>query len=80
MKNYKETSLVEIINDAKLRGAEATEMLKQLVVSTSIDKNGNEKPLSFIQIRKAYYEKYYPEYLPKAKEHKPSMKDLILAL
>ena len=25
MKNYKETSLVEIINDAKLRGAEATE-------------------------------------------------------
>ena len=42
MKNYKQTSLVEIINDAKLRGAEATEMLKELVVKTSIDKNGNE--------------------------------------
>lgn len=80
MKNYKETSLVEIINDAKLRGSEATEMLKALVVSTSTDKNGVEKPLSFIQIRKAYYEKYYPEYLPKAKEHKPSMVELIMAL
>ena len=38
MKNYKEVSLVEIINDAKSRGTEATEMLKALVVSTSIDK------------------------------------------
>lgn len=80
MKNYKETSLVEIINDAKLRGSEAIGMLKTLVVSTSIDKNGNEKKLSFIQIKRAYYEKYYPEYLPKAKEHKPSMEELIMAL
>ena len=80
MKNYKETSLVDIINDAQTKGAEATEMLKKLVVSTSIDKYGKERPLSFIQIRKAYYEKYYPQYLPKAKEKAPSMKDLILAL
>ena len=80
MTNYKQITLSDIINGTQSKGAEATEMLKQLVVSTSVDKNGNERPLSFIQIRKAYYEKYYPQYLPKAKEKAPSMKDLILAL
>ena len=80
MKNYKQTSLVEIINDAKLRGTEAIETLKNLVLSTSIDKNGVEKPLSFIQIRRAYFEKFHKDLIPQPRKHKPSMVELILAL
>lgn len=39
-----------------------------------------ERPISFIQIKKAFCEKFMPEKLPKAKEPKKSMYDLIAEL
>ena len=79
-KNYKDTTITDIINDAKEIGTEATTFLKELVSKTYINKDGYEVKYSFIQIRKEYFEKFHKDLMPKPREHKPSMKDLILAL
>ena len=78
--NYKTTTIRDLINDAKARGAEAVKTLQELVNSTTVDEDGNEYGLSFLSIKKAYFSKYCPELLPKAKVRKPSMKDLVAAL
>ena len=79
-KNYKDTTITDIINDAKELGNEATTFLKELVSKTYINKDGYEVEYSFIQIRKEYFEKFHKDLMPKPKAHKPSMKELILAL
>ena len=79
-KNYKDTTITDIINDAKELGNEATTFLKELVSKTYINKDGYEVEYSFIQIRKEYFEKFHKDLMPKPREHKPSMKELILAL
>ena len=80
MTNYKNTTITDIINDAKELGTEATTFLKELVSKTYINKDGYEVEYSFIQIRKEYFEKFHKDLMPQPKEHKPTMKDLILAL
>lgn len=39
-----------------------------------------ERPISFIQLKVEFVEKFMPELAPKAKEKKPTMYDLIAAL
>lgn len=39
-----------------------------------------KRPISFIEIKTAFVEKFMPEIAPKKKEKKPSMYDLIKAL
>ena len=80
MTNYKETTMIEIVKDAQAKGTEAIEMLKKLVSTKRLNKNGVETELSFVEVRKAYFEKYYPELLPKPRAVRPSMKDLVFAL
>lgn len=78
--NYKTTTIRDLINDAKSRGTEAAETLKELVSATTVDEDGNEVGLSFLTIKKSYFQKYCPELLPKAKAKKPTMKELVMAL
>ena len=80
MTNYKNATMTDIINDAKEIGTEAISYLKELVNTNYITEDGEEVGLSFIEVRKYYYEKFHKDLMPKAKEHKPSMKELILAL
>lgn len=77
--NYKTTTIYDLINDAKSRGYEATRTLKELVSTTTVDEDGNERGLSFLTIKKSYFSKYCPELLPKARIKKPTMKELVLA-
>ena len=78
--NYKTTTIRDLINDANARGAEAVNTLKELVSATTIDEDGNEYGLSFLTIKKSYFQKYCPELLPKKKARKATMKELVAAL
>lgn len=44
--NYKTTTIRDLINDAKERDFEATNTLKELVSTTTVDKDGKEYGLS----------------------------------
>ena len=63
-KNIKDTTITDIINDAKEIGTEATTFLKELVSKTYINKDGYEVKYSFIQIRRAYFEKFHKDLIP----------------
>ena len=78
--NYKTTTIRDLINDANVRGTEAINTLKELVSATTVDEDGNEQGLSFLTIKKSYFQKYCPELLPQAKPKKPTMKELVAAL
>ena len=78
--NYRTTTIRDLINDANARGNEAINTLKELVSATTVDEDGNEFGLSFLTIKKSYFQKYCPELLPKAKAKKPTMKELVAAL
>ena len=78
--NYNTITIKDLINDAKARGAEATNTLKELVCATTIDEDGNEVSLSFITIKRSYLAKHCPELLPKKKAKKPTMKELVATL
>ena len=73
-------TIYDLINDAKSRGYEATRTLKELVSTTTVDEDGNERGLSFLTIKKSYFSKNCPELLPKARIKKPTMKELVLAM
>lgn len=53
---------------------------KVMIADKSQEPTIKLQPISFIQIKKAFAEKFMPEILPEAKEKKPSMYDLIAAL
>ena len=78
--NYKTTTIRDLIADAQSRGTEAAETLKELVSATTVDEDGHEVGLSFLTIKKSYFQKFCPEFLPKKKAKKPSMKELVAAL
>ena len=78
--NYLTATINDLANDAKTRGSDATNFLKNLVCSTKTNKRGEERPMSFIAIKRAYFKKYCPELLPQAKPKAPTMKEIVLAL
>ena len=78
--DYMNITIDDLVKDAKARGAEAMNTLKELVNSTKINKYGEEKPLSYIAVKRAYMNKYYPESIPQAKAKAPTMKELVLAM
>ena len=78
--NYTNITINDLINDAKAKGSEATEYLKELVNSRKANRYGEDRPLSFIAIKRAYLNKYYPEIIPQAKQKAPTMKELVMAI
>lgn len=78
--NYNTITITDLINDAKARGYEAMNCLKELVSATTVDEDGNEASLSFITIKREYLKRFNPQVLPKAKIRKPSMKELVMAM
>ncbi len=78
--DYMNITITDLINDAKARGNEAVEFLKQLVNTKKANKYGDERPLSFIAIKRAYMNRYDPESIPQAKAKAPTMKELVMAL
>lgn len=50
------------------------------VADKNSDKVKDKQPITFIQIKKDFVEKFMPEIAPKAKSSKPNMYDLIANL
>lgn len=78
--DYMNITITDLINDAKAKGAEATEYLKELVNTRKANRYGEDRPLSFIAIKRAYMNRYYPESIPQAKAKAPTMKELIMSM
>ena len=75
MVEYKDCKTADILEDAK-KDAHKKAYLKELAKGTVRDKNGKERKISFFQLKRAYYTKFYPELLP-AREVRKSIFELI---
>jgi len=81
IKDIKEINLEFIIGYVKEQGPDAIQWLKELKNKpVPPDKNGRERKMSFIELRKEFAIKYFPELAPKPKEKKLSMWEQIDAL
>lgn len=72
--NFKTTDFTQIVLDAKERGDEACKFLRSIVdkeveVEKEVDgkMETKKRKASFLAVKRAYFEKYYPDLLPKAK-------------
>lgn len=70
---YRKAKLDDIIKDAK-----ANDRVDDLKVIAATPKKGRK--ISFIEIKKAYYEKFYPNLIPTAAPKAPTMWDVIDSL
>jgi len=79
--NINEISIDFIINYCTAKGKADIAWLKALAAAkVAPDKNGRERRISFIEIRKEFVKKYFPSIAPAAKEKKPTMYERIAAL
>lgn len=78
MVKYLNCALADIIEDAKEN--DRVDYLKSLLNKKVKNKKGEARSVSFLEIRRWYYEKYYSELLPVPKEKKKTMYDIIKSL
>lgn len=76
--DYKTMNINDII--AWCKENNQVEWLKAEINKTVTTKDGKERAITFIELKKSFASKFMPEILPKAKAKKPTMKDLIAAL
>jgi hypothetical protein len=76
--NYQNMKLEDIINWCKENKQVA--WLKATAAITYPTEDGGSRKITFIELKKEFAEKFMPEIMPKAKEKKPSMYDIIAAL
>lgn len=79
--DIKEINLAFILEYVKEKGPEDIKWLKDLKNKpVPPDKNGRERKMSFIELRKEFVIKYFPKLAPKSKEKKLTMWEQIDAL
>jgi len=76
--DYKTMKLDDIINWCKANNQVA--WLKAEAAKTCVNKKGETHPINFIQLKKAFVDKFMPEIAPKATKKAPTMFDKIAAL
>lgn len=65
-KNIREINFDYIIEYVQAQGPEAVQWLKDLAAKpVPPDKNGKERKISFIEIRKEFVIRFFPELAPK---------------
>ena len=79
--DIKEINLAFILEYVKEQGPEDIQWLKDLKNKpVPPDKNGRERKMSFIELRKEFVIKYFPKLAPTPKEKKLTMWEQIDAL
>jgi hypothetical protein len=82
MVDYKKCQFADILEDAKAH--KRTSALKKyglgMVEAQKADGSTYERKKTYLEIRKWYYEEYYPELLPEAKQKEPTIYDLLAEL
>jgi hypothetical protein len=76
--DYKKMNINDII--AWCVANKQVDWLKAESAKTFTTKEGKERNITFIEIKLAFAKQFMPEILPKAKEKKPTMYELIQAL
>lgn len=70
-----------IMEYVKGKGKADIQWLKELAeMPVPPDKNGKERKISFIELRKEFAIKYFPDFAPKEKVKKPTMWEQIADL
>lgn len=76
MVNYMKCQMADILKDAK-GDKEKVKFLKKLAATSDLkNKNGKDRNISYIEVKRQYYEEFYKELLPE-KEDKKTFLDLI---
>lgn len=78
MVEYKTCQMAHIIADAKAHGR--VEELKAYGLGKVKGKDGKKRARTFLEIKKNYYQTYYPEMLPVAKPKEKTIYDLLAEL
>lgn len=78
MVEYKTCQMADIIADAKAHGR--VEELKAYGLAKVKGKDGKKRARTFLEIKKNYYQTYYPEMLPKAAPKAKTIYDLLAEL
>jgi hypothetical protein len=79
--NIKDVTFDYIVDYVKGKGKADIQWLKEVANKpVAPDKNGKERKISFIEIRKEFVIKYLPHLAPKPKEKKPTMWERIADL
>ena len=79
--NIKEIKFPYIMEYVKEKGQEDIQWLIDLMkTEVPPNKNGKERTISFIEIRKAFVLKYMPDLMPERKPKPPTMQDYIKEL
>ena len=77
-KNLNDINMEYIISYVKSKGEKDIKWLKELnAKKVDNDKNGKARKISFIEIRNEFARKYFPDLVPKAKEKKKTMNQMI---
>ena len=79
--DIKEITFDYIMEYVKGKGAADIKWLKEVANKpVAADKNGKPRKISFIEIRKEFTIKYFPDLAPKPREKKPTMWERIAEL
>ena len=78
MVEYKKAQFADIIADAKAHGR--AEELKTYGLGKVKGKDGKKRQRTFLEIKKFYYQSYYPDMLPIAKPKEKTIYDLLAEL
>ena len=65
--DFKTATIEDLVVDAKKQGKEAIDLLKSFRNQKIVDKKGVERQVSYMTIKRAYFEKFYPELVPQRK-------------
>lgn len=77
MVEYKDATKQDIVADAK-GNPEKVKFLKEISKQKTTDKNGKERKISMFEIKRKYFEEFYPDVkLPKQGKKEKSIFDLI---
>lgn len=76
--NYKTMKIDDIINWCKENNQ--VDWLKATAAKTFTKEDGKERKITFIEIKNAFCAEFMPELLPKKKNNKPTMYELIASL
>lgn len=75
MIEYKKAQFADLVADAKTNGR--VEDLKEIGLAKVKDKDGGKRKRTYLEIKKIYFSRYYPDMMPKAKEKAKTIYDIL---
>ena len=75
MVDYKKAEFADLVADAKANGR--VEELKDIGLAKVKAKDGGKRKRTYLEIKKLYFSRYYPDMMPKAKAKAKTIYDIL---